>query len=161
MGPTFDQVIWACPAMLHCQTDFWLGHLSMSSNASLPECFRLQTQKIKQCEWLVNRAGLVIYIHGQRRLMLRGIRNRKNTVTMSIFVAWICSCIWHICKRLYFIYFFSNYLNLNLPVTPKKQGLFCFGLSQWEMVLPCNIASYWLSQYTEWSLKKSIYAWDF
>ena len=29
----------------------------------------------------------------------------------------------------------------------------CYGLSQWEMVLHCNVISHWLSPYLEWSLK--------
>ena len=42
-----------------------------------------------------------------------------------------------------------------LSVRPHLQISFVYAPSQWEMLLQCNIVSYWLSRCTEWSLHLS------
>ena len=44
----------------------------------------------------------------------------------------------------------------NLSSLPHR-GHSVYGFSQWEMTLQCNIVSYWLSPYTEWSLPHILY----
>ena len=47
------------------------------------------------------------------------------------------------------LYIKSGYLNCKYISRDHHSG---YGLNQWEMTLPCNAASHWLSTYPEWTL---------